>query len=45
MAPGKRFIFSEYLRLERYDDSTPGSGLPENEDDRLAGTQSGSLTV
>ena len=45
LAPGKRFVFSDDLVLERYDDSTPGSGLPQNQNQRLAGTQSGVLTI
>jgi hypothetical protein len=45
IAPGKRFVFSDDLVLERYDDSTPGSGLPQNQNQRLAGTQSGVLTI
>ena len=28
--PGKRFVFTNNLRLDRYDDSTPGSGLPQD---------------
>jgi hypothetical protein len=43
--PGKRFVFSDDLVLERYDDSTPGSGLSQNQNQRLAGTQSGVLTI
>jgi hypothetical protein len=31
IAQGKRFVFSDNLVLERYDDSTPGSGLPQNQ--------------
>jgi hypothetical protein len=42
---GKRFLFTEDLVLEEYDDSTPGSGLPENEPERLAGTHSGEVTL
>ena len=45
IAPGKRFVFSDDLVLERYDDSTPGSGLPQNQNQRLAGTKSGVLTI
>ena len=45
IAPGTRFVFSDDLVLERYDDSTPGSGLPQNQNQRLAGTQSGVLTI
>jgi hypothetical protein len=45
IAPGKRVVFSDDLVLERYDDSTPGSGLPQNQNQRLAGTQSGVLTI
>jgi hypothetical protein len=43
--PGTRFLFSNDLALERYDDSTPGSGLPHNQNERLAGTHSGFLTI
>jgi hypothetical protein len=43
--PGHRFLFSNDLALERYDDSTPGSGLPQDEDQRLAGTHSGFVTL
>ena len=43
--PGHRFLFSNDLALERYDDSTPGSGLPQNEAERLAGTHSGFVTL
>jgi hypothetical protein len=39
------FLFSNDLALERYDDSTPGSGLPQDEDQRLAGTHSGFVTL
>ena len=42
---GKRFIFTEDLVLEEYDDSTPGNGLPQNESERLAGTHSGVVTL
>jgi hypothetical protein len=42
---GSRFLFSNDLVLERYDDSTPGSGLPQNQQDRLAGTHSGFVTI
>jgi hypothetical protein len=43
--PGKRYVFSDDLVLERYDGSTPGSGLPQNQQQRFAGTQSGIITV
>jgi hypothetical protein len=43
--PGKRFVFTNNLRLDRYDDSTPGSGLPQDPNDRLAGTHSGVETI
>jgi hypothetical protein len=43
--PGKRFVFTNDLRLDRYDDSTPGSGLPLDADDRRAGTHSGVVTI
>src|SRR5688572_31756963 len=42
---GHRFLFSNDVALERYDDSTPGSGLPQDEDQRLAGTHSGFVTL
>jgi hypothetical protein len=42
---GMRFLFSNDLALERYDDSTPGKGLPEAQQQRLAGTHSGSVTI
>jgi hypothetical protein len=44
-SPGKRYVFSDDLVLERYENSTPGSGLPQNQQQRLAGTQSGIITV
>ena len=43
--PGKRFVFTNNLRLDRYDDSTPGSGLPQDPNDRMAGTHSGVVTI
>ena len=43
--PGDRFLFSNDLALERDDDSTPGSGLAQNEAERLAGTHSGFVTL
>src|SRR5215216_518617 len=43
--PGHRSLFSNDLVLDRYDGSTPGSGLPQNEGQLLAGTHSGFLTV
>ena len=42
---GKRFLFTEDLWLEEYDDNTPGNGLPEYESERLAGTHSGEVTL
>ena len=33
--PGKRFVFSDDLVLALYDDSTPGSGLPQRRKERL----------
>lgn len=35
IAQGKRLVFSDDLVLERYDDCTPGSGLPQNQNHRL----------
>jgi hypothetical protein len=43
--PGARFLFSNDLVLERYDDSTPGSGLPKKRKRRFAGTHSGFVTI
>ena len=40
-----RFVFSNDLVLERYDDSTLDSGLPQDQPQRLAGTHSGSVTI
>jgi hypothetical protein len=42
---GRQFLFSNDLALERYDDSTPGNGLPQDQLQRLAGTHSGSVTI
>jgi hypothetical protein len=44
IGPGKRFVFTNNLRLDRYDDSTPGSGL-QDPNDRMAGTHSGVETL
>ena len=43
--PGKRFVFSEDLVLQRIDNKTPGNGLPSSEQNRRAGTHSGFITV
>jgi hypothetical protein len=46
--PGKRFVFSKDLVLERLDNSTPGPGpldLPPDPLQRHAGTYSGFVTV
>jgi hypothetical protein len=43
--PGKRYAFSNDLVLERYDNKTPGRGLPQNQQQRLAGTHSGFVTT
>jgi hypothetical protein len=42
---GHRFVFTNDLALERYDDTTPGSGLPVNVEQRQAGTHTGVLMV
>ena len=45
---GKRGFFSNDLRLDRYDNRTPGNGrndLPKDPARRLAGTHSGSVTL
>jgi hypothetical protein len=43
--PGHRFVFTNDLALERYDDSTPGNGLPVDPLQRRAGTHSGVVTL
>jgi hypothetical protein len=43
--PGHRRVFTNDLVLERYDDSTPGNGLPVDLEQRRAGTHSGVTTV
>ena len=43
--PGKRFVFSDDLVLERVDNRIPGNGLTQEPQDRRAGTHSGSVTV
>jgi hypothetical protein len=43
--PGKRFVFSKNLVLERLDNNTPGAGLPQSPQQRHAGTYSGLVTV
>ena len=45
MEMGKRFILTEDLGLEEYDDRTPGNGLPQDELQRRAGTHSGVVTL
>jgi hypothetical protein len=42
---GHRFVFTNDLALERYDDSTPGDGLPVNVAQRQAGAHTGVLTA
>src|SRR5215217_3798042 len=45
---GDRAIFSNDLRLDRYNNRTPGNGpndLPQNPAQRQAGTHSGSVTI
>src|SRR5215217_5738351 len=44
-APSFRFVFSDDLVLERIDNKTPGNGLPQSSQDRLAGTHSGFATT
>jgi hypothetical protein len=43
--PGQRFIFTKNLVLQRYDNNTPGNGLPPNAQNRLAGSYSGVVTT
>jgi hypothetical protein len=43
--PGKRFVFSDDLVLERIDNKTPGNGLPKKAKNRRAGTHSGFVTT
>jgi hypothetical protein len=43
--PGHRFFFTENLVLQRYDNNTPGNGLPHDPQNRLAGSHSGFVTT
>jgi hypothetical protein len=43
--PGHRSVFSDDLVLEQYDNNTPGNGLPQNPNQRRAGTHSGLITT
>jgi hypothetical protein len=38
--PRYRFVFSDDLALERVDNKEPGNGLPQSQQNRLAGTYS-----
>jgi hypothetical protein len=38
-------LFGNDLALERYDNSTLGNGLPQDQQQRLAGTHSGFMTI
>ena len=44
-AVGDRVVFDNDLVLERYKNQTPGHGLPQLEQARLAGTHSGTVTL
>jgi len=44
-AVGDRMVFDNDLVLERYEKKTPGNGLPQLEQARLAGTHSGTVTL
>jgi hypothetical protein len=44
-AVGDRVVFDNDLVLERYERQTPGNGLPQLEQARLAGTHSGTVTL
>jgi hypothetical protein len=43
--PRYRFVFSDDLVLERIDNKEPGNGLPQSQQNRLAGTHSGFATT
>ena len=43
--PGQRFIFTKNLVLEGLDNNTPGNGLPQDPQNRLAGSYSGVVTT
>ena len=38
-------VFNDDLVLKRYNDKTPGNGLPQSEQERLAGTHAGTVTI
>jgi hypothetical protein len=42
---GKRGLFSNDLVLERYNNKMPGNGLPQDEQQRRAGTHSGFVAI
>jgi hypothetical protein len=44
-AVGDQEVFDDDLVLKRYKNKTPGNGLPQNQQQRLAGTHSGTLTI
>jgi hypothetical protein len=44
-AVGDRMVFDNDLVLERYEKKTPGNGLPQLEQQRLAGAHSGTVTL
>ena len=43
--PGHRFVVSDDLVLEQYEDLKPGQGLPKKRKGRLAGSHSGFVTT
>jgi hypothetical protein len=42
---GQRFLFTKNLVLRRYNNNTPGNGLPQNAQNRTAGSYSGVVTT
>jgi hypothetical protein len=44
-AAGVWDVFNDDLVLKRYNDKTPGNGLPQSEQERLAGTHAGTVTI
>jgi hypothetical protein len=44
-AAGVWDVFNDDLLLKRYNDKTPRSGLPQSEQERLAGNHAGTVTI
>ena len=45
LAVGEQALFDNDLVLERYEQKTPGNGLPQSQQQRFAGTHSGTVTL